>query len=196
VNTIRWSADDIKNMALFEILTGVSARDCVSAGDAMGFLVDENDMGMAIGRNGESIDKVRGKLGKQVFLMQYSSDIQKFIMYSLHPAYVKSVRILDTTNGKIASADISKEDYKKAVGEGNKKIAIAKLFAQRMFDISDIIIKTDMSEMPHQNRNIPRFNSNFRRGETFRKEQAYDRGDINFSHKKTDKGDRGHKFNK
>ncbi|OQX22438.1 MAG: hypothetical protein BWK75_00725 [Candidatus Altiarchaeales archaeon A3] len=187
MNTIRWSADDIKNMTLFEILTGVSARDCVSAGDAMGFLVDENDMGMAIGRNGESIDKVRGKLGKQVFLMQYSSEIQKFIMYSLHPAYVKSVRILDTTNGKIASADISKEDYKKAVGEGNKKITIAKLFARRMFDLSDIVIKTDMSEMPHQNRNAraaSSFGNNFRIYETFKKEQSYDKKDIKFSHKK------------
>lgn len=179
-------------MTLFEILTGISARDCVSVGDAMGFLVDENDMGMAIGKNGRSIDKVRERLGKRVFLMQYSSDIQKFIMYSLHPAYVKSVRILDTTKGKVATADMSKDDYKKAVGEGNKKIAIAKLFAQRMFDISDIVIKTDMSEMPHHSKNVLSFNRNndagFRRNKTktFGKERShsYNKRNEKFSHRR------------
>lgn len=191
MTTIRWSADDIKNMTIFEILTNVSARDCVSVGDAMGFLVDEKDMGMAIGKNGGSIDKVRERLGKQVFLMQYSPDVQKFIMYSLHPAHVKSVRILDTTKGKVASADLSKNDYRKAVGEGNRKIAIAKLFAQRMFDISDIIIKTDMFEMPHQSKSASSFNSNnadFRRDKrdrTFGKERehSYDKKDRRFFHR-------------
>jgi len=162
-------------MTLFEILTGVPAMDCVLVGDAVGFLVGENDMGMAIGRNGDSIDKVRDKLKKQVFLMQYSQDIQKFIMYALHPAYVKSVKISDTAKGKIASADISKEDYKKATGDSNKKIAIAKLFAQRMFDIKDIVIKSDMSEMPHQYRDASfhQNQNNFKKDTRFGKEHAF-----------------------
>jgi len=188
VSTIKWGADEIKNMTLFEILTGVSAMDCVSIDDAVGFLVDEKDMGMAIGKNGESINKVRDKLGKQVFLMQHSQDMQKFIMYALHPAYVRSVRISDTTKGKIASADISKEDYRKAVGESNKKIAIAKLFARRMFDIADIIIKADMSGMPHQRRDVSFRPDNVKRDDSFRKERSFDRRD------RKDRDDR--KFNR
>ncbi len=197
MGTIKWGADEIKNMTLFEILTGVSAMDCVSVDDAIGFLVEENDMGMAIGNNGKSIDKVRDKLGKQVFLMQHSQDMQKFIIYALHPAYVKSVRISDTRKGKIASADISKEDYRKAVGEGNKKLAIAKLFANRMFDIEDIIIKADMSEMPHQYRNVSFRQNNFKRDDSSGKERSerpFDRRD------RRDKGDRSRerdrKFNR
>ncbi|CEG11810.1 hypothetical protein MSIBF_A1700001 [groundwater metagenome] len=180
MGTIKWGADEIKNMTLFEILTGVSAMDCVSVDDAAGFLVEENDMGMAIGKNGENINKVRDKLGKQVFLMQHSQDMQKFITYALHPAYVKSVRISDTTKGKIASADISKEDYRKAAGEGNKKIAIAKLFANRMFDIEDIVIKADMSEMPHQRRDVSFHHNNFKRDDSSGKERSerpFDRRD-------------------
>lgn len=196
MGTIKWGADEIKNMTLFEILTGVSAMDCVSVDDAAGFLVEENDMGMAIGKNGESINKVRDKLGKQVFLMQHSQDIEKFIIYALHPAYVRSVRISDTTKGKIASADISKEDYRKAVGEGNKKLAIAKLFANRMFDIEDIIIKADMSEMPHQRRDASfhqntSHQNNFKRDDSSgkeRSERSFDRRD------RRDRGDR--KFNR
>lgn len=172
MGTIKWGADEIKNMTLFEILTGVSAVDCVSVDGAAGFLVEENDMGMAIGKKGESINKVRDKLGKQVFLMQHSQDAQKFIMYALHPAYVKSVRISDTAKGKIASADISKEDYKKAVGEGNKKLAIAKLFANRMFDIEDIVIKANMSETPHQRRGVSFHQNNFKRGDSSGKERS------------------------
>lgn len=169
MGTIRWGADEIKNMTLFEILTGVSAVDCVNIDDAVGFLVYENDMGMAIGKNGESVNRVKDKLGKRVFLMQYSQDVQKFIMHMLHPAYVRSVRILDTGKGKIASAEISKEDYKKAVGDDNKKIAIAKLFAKRMFNIEDIIIKADMSNAPYQRKDILSRKNNFRRNKNFGK---------------------------
>ncbi len=163
--TIKWNIDDIKNMTLFEMLTHTSARDCVSVEGAVGFLVDENNIGMAIGRGGSNINSVREKLGKQVFLMGYSPDVQKFIAYLLHPAYVKNVRIQDTQKGKTAFVEISQDDYKKAVGEDHKKFEIAKLFAQRMFDISDIVIKTSIPEMPRRNKNTFSSNGNFKRTE-------------------------------
>ncbi len=62
---VKLSEEKLRNMSLFENLTGVTPRDFVESGNSprFTFLVDEGDMGKAIGKNGKNIEKVREKLG-------------------------------------------------------------------------------------------------------------------------------------
>lgn len=138
---IRLGPEEIRYISLFELLTGASAKDCAIIGDSMGFLVEEGDMGLAIGKNGENVSKVRDKIGKEIFLMQASKDVIKFIKNLFYPAVVKNVRITETNTGKVAIVEVKRWDYKKALGENGRRIKLAKIFAERNFDISNILVK-------------------------------------------------------
>lgn len=141
MGAIRLGPEEIKYISLFELLTGASAKDCAVTEDSMGFLIEEGDMGLAIGRNGENVGKVRDKIGKEIFLMQSSEDMVRFIKNLFYPAVVKSVRVTETKTGKIATVEVKRWDYKKALGENGRRIKLAKVFAERNFDISNILIK-------------------------------------------------------
>jgi len=141
LGSIKLGPEEIKYISLFELLTKASVKDCAFSEDCMGFLVEEGDMGLAIGKNGENVEKVRDKIGKEIFLMQASKDMTKFIKNLFYPAAVKNVKIAETTKGIIATVEVKRWDYKKAIGENGRRIKIAKIFAERNFNITNILIK-------------------------------------------------------
>lgn len=138
---IRLGSDEIKYMTLFEKLTGARVRDCVQIKDAMGFVVDKGDMGLAIGKNGVNIEKVRNILGKGVFVIEFSDNPVDFIRNLFQPVKIKRVRIHETNNQKIADVDVSRSDRKKAIGQEGIRIKMAKEMSKRHYDIDNINIK-------------------------------------------------------
>lgn len=141
MGTIKISGEEIRALNIFELLTGVTAKDCAIDSEAVGFLINQRDMGGAIGRNGENINKVRQKLGKEIFLVQDAQDPTKFIHNIFYPVKVKSVKISDTPNGKTAVVEVAKKDYRKAIGDNGRKIKIGKILASRNLNINNIIVR-------------------------------------------------------
>ncbi|MFN3527711.1 MAG: NusA-like transcription termination signal-binding factor [Candidatus Altarchaeaceae archaeon] len=142
MGTIRISSEDIRALNIFELLTGVTAKDCAIEEDAIGFLIDERNFGKAIGKNGSNVEKVRQRFGKEIFLIQYAEDPTKFIKNIFYPAEVRSVKISETSNGKTAIVDVPKRDYKKAIGDNGRKIKIGKILASRNLGIDNIIVRS------------------------------------------------------
>ncbi len=138
---IRLGIEEIKYMNLFETLTGARIKDCVQIQNAMGFLVTEGDMGLAIGKNGSNIEKVRQVIGKSVFVMEFSESPNNFIKNLFHPVRVRQVRIHELRNEKVADIDVDKRDRKRAIGQEGTRIKIAKEMSKRHYDIHNINIK-------------------------------------------------------
>ena len=58
---VKLSTDGIRYIALFESLTGARAKDCYEdiENNRLLFVVRNGDMGLAIGRDGKNIEKVK-----------------------------------------------------------------------------------------------------------------------------------------
>lgn len=138
---IRLKTDEIKYMTLFETLTGATIKDCIQEENAMGFLVKKGDMGLAIGKKGSNIERVKKAIGKGIWIMEFSDDLNEFIKNLFQPIKIKQVRIHDTGNEKIVLIDVNKWDRKKVIGHNGNRIKIAKKLAERHFAINDIKIK-------------------------------------------------------
>ena len=75
----------MKIISLFESLTGAKLKDCI-ANDKVMFIVQESEMGKAIGKKGSNIKRIEGLLKKSVRLVGVNDDVCKFfanIIYSL-----------------------------------------------------------------------------------------------------------------
>ncbi len=128
-------------MTLFESLTGAVVKDCVQQETAMGFLIKSGDMGLAIGKGGSNIEKVKNIMGKSVWVVEYSEDIENFIKNLFHPVRVKRVRMNSKGDEQTVIIEVSKKDRRKVVGHEGARINIAKQLAKRHFNIDNINIQ-------------------------------------------------------
>jgi len=141
VGKIRLSNEEIKYITLFETLTGATVKDCIRMQNVMAFLIKKGNMGLAIGRNGSNIEKVRKVTGKSIIVMEFSDNIEKFIENLFHPVKIKEVVIKKEGNGKVADIKVRKLDRKKIIGHNGMRIKIAKKLAKRHYNIDNINVK-------------------------------------------------------
>lgn len=138
-------------IALFEDVTGATARDCVifEADEADGedgdgneedrvvFLVRPGDMAQAIGSGGETVRKLEDQLSKDVTLVEDADTAEAFVANALAPAAVYNVTISEDDE-TIAYAEVDSEDTGIAIGENGRNITAAEALAKRHYDVDDI----------------------------------------------------------
>ena len=130
-------------MSLFQNISGATARDCVidSKVERVIFVVNRGEMGLAIGRSGETIKKVQKAIGKQIELVEWSDDAKQFVLNSLNPQLVTEVRVSEKPDGSKTVTVVVDEKKKGAVlGKGGRNAEKARLLARRYFSIETIHI--------------------------------------------------------
>ena len=138
--SIKLGADEMRYIALFEGLTGAKVHDCIihENGAKLTFVVKAGDIGLAIGKGGNKIRRVKQVIGKSIEIVEHSTDPVEFVKNVLAPARVRGVNIVEREGKKIALIDVEKQDRGIAVGRGGKKIQCAKKLVLRHHGIQNI----------------------------------------------------------
>lgn len=142
--SIKFSANEIRYIALFESMTGAMVKDCIidDENGKVTFVVKNGDMGLAIGKRGSTVSKVQRAVDKGVEVVELSDDPIQFIKNLLSPAELKSVKISKKRSGeKIAIVEADNTNKRIAIGKNGINIERAKLLANRQLDINNIILK-------------------------------------------------------
>ncbi|MCD6209713.1 MAG: NusA-like transcription termination signal-binding factor [Methanophagales archaeon] len=140
--TVKLDTEGIRCIGVFESLTGAGVKDCILDNDRVIMVVKKGDMGLAIGKGGSNINKVKKLLKKNIEVVEHSSDIKEFIENLLRPAVVKNVELLTTKDNKCyAYVEVSNKDKGIAIGKNGEKIKRVKLLVKRNQNIDNVIIK-------------------------------------------------------
>ena len=137
VTKVKYDSDIIKLMAFFESLSGARIKDCI-ANEKILFIVEENEMGMAIGKNGANIKKLESKLRKKVRLAEFSSDAGQFIRNLSYPADIIDVR---NESGKITIQGRDSNSRAMLIGRGRSNINHIEGIVKRYFDVKEIRVE-------------------------------------------------------
>lgn len=140
---IKLSVEQMKTMRIFESVTKVSPLDCIidKKLDRIIFLVKRGTVGMAIGRNGTHIKKLKSIFGKDVDIVENDEEPERLIKNALGPAKVLKVDVVDRKRkGKIAFVKVSRDERGLAIGKDGRNIERARVIAKRHFDIENVII--------------------------------------------------------
>lgn len=135
---IKLTTDDLRYISLFEKMTGAAVRDCIVSGDEVTFVIKEGEMGLAIGKKGATIDKVRKTLGKEVHVFEHSEDPKKFIANLMFPVPIDRVEISEEGGQKVARAHVAAAGKRRVSVRGGKRMREIKEMALRHLGISDI----------------------------------------------------------
>ena len=134
MNKVKYDSDLMKLMTLFESVSGAKVRDVVSNGKVV-FIIEENDMGRAIGKNGMNIKRIEHMLKKKVKLVEFSNDIVQFVKNIIHPIEVQNVEYSDgiiTISGK----DTSTKSM--LIGREHQNLNHTADLVKRYFDVKEI----------------------------------------------------------
>ncbi len=140
---VKLTTDGIRYIALFESLTRAIARDCVvdDENDRIIFVVKKGDMGLAIGKNGNSINRVKKSIGKHIEIVEYSEMVDEFVANALQPVSVKKVQVVSKDEKRFAYVEVMSKDRGIAIGKNGRNIQRAKVLAQRHYGLDDVIIQ-------------------------------------------------------
>jgi len=143
VPEIKLTAEEMRYISLFQDLTRATVRDCIidESENRIIFLVKPGDMGLAIGRNGINIKRLRKLLGRNIEVVEYADTVEKLAKNALAPARVLNVKVLQTPTGKkkiIVTVD--PQDKGIAIGKAGRNVARARMILKRYFDIDSVIV--------------------------------------------------------
>ena len=131
---IKYSYDAMKYISMFESLTGAKLKDCI-VNDAITFVVQENDMGKAIGKKGVNIKRMEGIFKKKIKLIEFNSNVAQFISNLINPIKAKEIREED------GIVSIYADDVKTKgmlIGREKNKINSVNDIVKRYFQIKEV----------------------------------------------------------
>ncbi|MCJ7760886.1 NusA-like transcription termination signal-binding factor [Candidatus Bathyarchaeota archaeon] len=139
---IRLKGDEMRLIALFESITGATSKDCLidEENDRVILVTKKGEMGLAIGKAGRNINTLREMTGRQIEVVEAADEPEQLIRNSLAPAQVRTVRITEKPDSKIAVVEVETRDKAIAIGKNGKTIDKARLLAKRYFNIEHVII--------------------------------------------------------
>jgi N utilization substance protein A len=139
---IRLKGEEMRLIALFESITGATSKDCLidEENDRVILVAKKGEMGLAIGKAGRNINTLRKMTGRQIEVVEAADDPEQLIRNSLTPARVKTVRITEKPDSRIAVVEVDTRDKAIAIGKNGRTIDKTRLLAKRYFQIDNVII--------------------------------------------------------
>lgn len=124
----------MKYISIFESLTGTKLKDCILNDDLL-FIVKENQIGKAIGKNGVNAKRIEGLLKKKIKIVEFNPDVKQFIKNMVYPLQVEEIN----EEGNIISI-IGKDKKTKGllIGRDSRNLIQLKNIIKRYFNIEDI----------------------------------------------------------
>ena len=131
---IKYNYDAMKFIAMFESLTGAKLKDCILDENII-FVVSQNDMGKAIGKNGSNIKRMEGIFKKKIRMIEFNDDICKFVGNLIYPLKAKEIAENDGV------VEILAEDIKSKgmlIGRDRNRINSITEMVKRYFQVKEV----------------------------------------------------------
>lgn len=78
-------------MSMFEIISGVGAKDCMVTDQIIVFVVGEGQVAKAVGKGGANIRTLEAKLKKKIKVVEYSPETLEFVKNVVSPLEVAEI---------------------------------------------------------------------------------------------------------
>jgi N utilization substance protein A len=133
--TIKFDQETIMNISLFENITSVPVKDCITDEEMICFVVEQGKAKIVIRKNGRTINHVQKLLKKMVKVFEWSDNLDGFVKNLIPQA--KNVRI-DQGEKTIITVNVDKIDRAAVIGRRGKNIQKVKEILKRHYNVDDV----------------------------------------------------------
>jgi len=132
---VKLSTENIRSITLFEEITKVTPKDCLMTEHSLYFLVDADQMGMAIGKGGINIKQLRRISGKNIKIFPHSNNLEEFLNN-----VIPNIKSLDIDNNNV-TVSISKQDKTVVIGKNGENINAIRELLKRHFNVQNFKLR-------------------------------------------------------
>jgi N utilization substance protein A len=138
MNKIVFDTDLMKIIAMFESITHTNVKDCISEPDRLIFIVNENQVSKAVGKNGANVRRMEQALKRKLKIVEFNSDGQQFTRNLIYPLKAKDVQEHDGII-VITSPDSQTRGY--LIGRNAKQLRGYEAIIKRHFPIKEVKVE-------------------------------------------------------
>lgn len=133
--------ETIRLITLFENLTGAGVRDCLvdNAASVVYFVIEEGEIGKAIGKNGSIVKKTENLIKKDIKLFEFSNDVERFVK-NLIPQ-TNLVKLKNENGRNVMDIWVDKRDKAVVIGRDGKNLKVFKELLQRNHDVGEVKVR-------------------------------------------------------
>ena len=138
---LTFNTETIRLITLFERITHAPVKDCLVVDDmnTVYFIIEEGKIGVAIGKNGNSVKHAERVIGKTIKLFEFSKDLVSFAKKIIPQATAIKVRNED---GKVTiEVHVEKKNRPIVIGRGGRNLRIYKELFKRNQKVDDLVIR-------------------------------------------------------
>ena len=138
---LTFDTETIRLITLFENITHAPVKDCLIDDDnnRIYFIIEDGNIGTAIGKNGSSVRHAERVIGKTIKLFEFSSDVVSFVKNMIPQATSIKVR---NEEGKVkVEVHVGKKNRPIVIGRGRRNLKIYKKLFKRNHGVDDLSIR-------------------------------------------------------
>ena len=129
----------MKLMDCFSQVTHASLKDCfIGPLDIIYFIVEENDIGQAVGKSGNKAKMLEKILNRKIKIVEFNPDVLQFIKNLAFPLRIKEIR-QDGATITIMPIDLTVRGQ--LIGRGGQSLRNMEQIVRRYFDIETIKVQ-------------------------------------------------------
>jgi N utilization substance protein A len=130
---------EIQLINAFDAVVNVNARDCYVDGNTVTFLVNEQDLGQAIGKQGANVRRMRQRIGKNVEIIPYASEAPTFLKKALavYKIDVQEIKEKEEAGKNSLTVKLDAENREKVLRNMNR-LKRLKAIIKKNFEIENV----------------------------------------------------------
>jgi len=126
----------MKFMSFFESLTNTKLKDCfVDKNEMLVFVVEENQIAKAIGKNGANVKRIKERLNRKIKIVEFNPHLETFIANTIRPLIGKEIKV-DDKIVTIVGPDTKTKGL--LIGRNGQNLRNYEEMVKRYFDINEI----------------------------------------------------------
>lgn len=138
--SITLTEDDLRQISLFQDVTGVSALDCLESEERVVLVVPAGEVGRAVGRKGEKVNHFRELLHKEVQIVEHSPDPGTFIKNVFRNYGVRQVSLEERGESCHAVVTVDPARKGRAIGRGGSNLRLAREIIGRHHNVNSVVV--------------------------------------------------------
>jgi len=140
MTNITLDGNALRYISLFEKVTKTNVKDCIETQDKLIFVVAKGQIGAAVGKKGENVKRLHEMFKKNLDIIEYSDDPEKFLKNIFHNFNIQRIEIERRGSKVHATVSVESKDKGKIIGKDGRNLKLARDILSRHHDIESLSI--------------------------------------------------------
>jgi N utilization substance protein A len=137
---ITFTEDTLRYINLFEAVTKTRVKDCMETEEKLVFVVEPGQANRAVGKAGENVIRLKNQTGKNIQVIEYSDEPEKFIRNVFYNYNVQNVVIENRGSVVHATVTVDPKVKGRAIGKNGRNLKIARDIVNRHHNVQSISV--------------------------------------------------------